>query len=167
MEAIVPLFALGSLYVVNQKQKSKKEGFNSSNLPNVSIPDKNYNNEVENVLSNETDNTTKLSTVNKYKGEGSGVYTDKYFDNSGYKSAQNIDNQYTSLTGENVNGSYFEHNNMVPFFGSNLRSAVLDENINESILDNYTGSGSQDVVKQEQAPLFEPSEKLQLGIWCP
>jgi hypothetical protein len=167
MEAIVPLFALGSLYVVNQKQKSKKEGFNSINLPNVSIPDKNYNNEVENVLSNETDNTTKLSTVNKYKGEGSGVYTDKYFDNSGYKSAQNIDNQYTSLTGENVNGSYFEHNNMVPFFGSNLRSAVLDENVNESILDNYTGSGSQDVIKQEQAPLFEPSENYNWAYGAP
>ena len=66
MEAIVPLFALGSLYMVNekQKQKNKKEGFNSSGLPNVSGPDKNYNNEVENILSNETDNTTKLGTVN-------------------------------------------------------------------------------------------------------
>ena len=45
MEAIVPLFALGSLYLVNEKQKQKKdEGF-SSHLPNVDVPDKNYNNQ--------------------------------------------------------------------------------------------------------------------------
>ena len=125
MEAIVPLFALGSLYMVNekQKQKNKKEGFNSSGLPNVSIPDKNYNNEVENILSNETDNTTKLGTVNKYDG-ASGAYTDKYFDNNNNNNnyySSGPSGQYKTLGGEYADSSYFKHNNMVPFFGGNLK----------------------------------------------
>ena len=117
MEAIVPLFALGSLYMVNekQKQKNKKEGFNSSGLPNVSIPDKNYNNEVENILSNETDNTTKLGTVNKYDG-ASGAYTDKYFNQVG-NNEDNSDAQYYSLSGNMVSREYFRHDNMTPYFG--------------------------------------------------
>lgn len=168
MEAIVPLFALGSLYMVNekQKQKNKKEGFNSSGLPNVSIPDKNYNNEVENILSNETDNTTKLGTVNKYDG-ASGAYTDKYFDNNNNNYSSGPSGQYKTLGGEYADSSYFKHNNMVPFFGGNMRNAILDENTSEAVLDNYTGSGSQDIVKQEQSPLFAPSENLQYSYGAP
>ena len=149
MEAIVPLFALGSLYMVNekQKQKNKKEGFNSSGLSNVSIPDKNYNNEVENILSNETDNTTKLGTVNNYDG-ASGAYTDKYFDNNNNNYSSGPSGQYKTLGGEYVDSSYFKHNNMVPFFGGNMRNAVVDENTSEAVLDNYTGAGSQDIIKQ-------------------
>ena len=168
MEAIVPLFALGSLYVVNEKQKQKKqkEGFNSSGLPNVSIPDKNYNNEVENILSNETDNTTKLGTVNKYDG-ASGVYTDKYFDNATASSSAAPVGQYKTLAGDYADSSYFQHNNMVPFFGGNMRNAVIDENTSEAILDNYTGSGSQDITKKEQSPLFAPQENLQYSHGAP
>lgn len=168
MEAIVPLFALGSLYVVNEKQKQKKqkEGFNSSGLPNVSIPDKNYNNEVENILSNETDNTTKLGTVNKYDG-ASGVYTDKYFDNATASSSAASVGQYKTLAGDYADSSYFQHNNMVPFFGGNMRNAIVDENTSEAILDNYTGSGSQDITKKEQSPLFAPQENLQYSHGAP
>lgn len=162
MEAIVPLFALGSLYLVNEKQKQKKdEGFSGQQqLPNVDVPDKNYN--MENVLSNETEKTTKLSTVNKYNG-ASGAYTDKYFDNNQSIIQPHDGAKYKSLSGENVDSSYFKHNNMVPFFGGTLRNMVLDENTNESILDSHTGAGSQNITKKEQAPLFEPSDNYQLA----
>ena len=50
----------------------------------------------------------------------------------------------------------FRHNNMQPFFGSKVKGKMGDEN-HESILDGLTGLGSQQIEKQEQAPLFKPS----------
>lgn len=187
MEIAIPLVALGGLYIIsNQNRNKTNETFQQlgdSNLPNVNTPDKNYPNEypVKNV---ETDLTSKLSTVNVY--DGTQVYTDKYFNpavnskittpytqfeygginqTGGRETAS--DKYYTSMTGEKVDTSYFQHNNMVPFFGGHLRSTLVDSNTNESILDNYTGSGSQIFSKKEQAPLFSPKEGYQWAHGTP
>jgi hypothetical protein len=56
---------------------------------------------------------------------------------------------------------------MVPFFGSNIRSRHVDNNSNESVLDNYIGSGSQTIIKKETAPLFSPSENQQWAHGAP
>ena len=156
----IPLFALSALYVVaNQSKKQKHENF--ENLPNTDIPNKNYPDET--VVSYDTDVTSKLSTVNRFENAG-GVYTDKYFSQAGVANTiKSIDGQagsqatYYSLTGEKVDGNYFQHNNMVPFFGSHLRNNQVNANRSESVLDNYVGAGSQYVSKSEQAPLFAPS----------
>ena len=44
MEVIVPLFALSSLYFINNQNKKKKvDTFsNQYNLPNTDVPDENY-----------------------------------------------------------------------------------------------------------------------------
>jgi len=162
MEAVIPLFALGSLYVVNKNTK-KKEGFNDTRLPNVNTPNKNYPQEYP-VLNHEEDQTTQLAATNKYNGS---AYTDKFFDVTGLSSASPTGGEYYSLTGEKVSGDYFEHNNMVPYFGSKSHTMVLDENTSESILDNYTGAGSQDVTKKEQMPLFAPNENYQWSHGAP
>ena len=138
MELAIPLVALGSLYVINNQKKpnsgKNKEGFaNRALLPNSDIPDANYSP----TLHDETTYTSKLSTVNKYNG---GAYTDKYFSpesGSQYSnnSVENKDASYYSLTGNKVDKDYFQHNNMVPFFGSTVRSTFTDSNTNESILD--------------------------------
>lgn len=164
MEAVVPLFALGSLFVVNKKQREKKnakEGFNDSKLPNAHVPDRNYPPEGR-AVSAETDRSSQLSTVNRYDN-AAGAYTDKYFTAQPSGSTDT----YTSLSGEKVGGDYFQHNNMVPFFGSNLRSMMRDDTANEAVLDNYTGSGSQDISKQEQAPLFAPEDNYQWAHGAP
>ena len=75
--------------------------------------------------------------------------------------------QYQSLTGESVDGSYFKHSNMTPFFGSKLRNIQLDANSNESILDNYQGQGSQIIVKRERSPLFSPDTNYQWANGSP
>ena len=169
MELAIPLVALGSLYVINnQKQSNKcknKEGFSSRELlPNTDIPDANFSQpEYE-----ETTYTSKLSSVNKYAGGG--AYTDKYFtpeSGSQYGHAGNPDAAYTSLTGKTVDKDYFQHNNMVPFFGSTVRSSFVGSNANESLLDSMTGSGSQQRSKGEQAPLFAPSENYQWAYGAP
>jgi hypothetical protein len=162
MELAIPLVALGSLYIVsNQTKEPKPEGF----LPNTNVPDKNYNEEVP----SNTDLTAKLTTMNKY--DGPSVYTDKYFNpySKGSLVKENIaadSTQYKSLTGDTVDSNYFEHSNMMPFFGGKIRSAI-DPKSNEAIMDNYLGSGSQVIAKTEQAPLFAPNEKYHWANGAP
>jgi len=171
----IPLLALGGLYVVsNQSREPKayKEGFHNdpNYLPNTDVPNRNFPEELP-ITNMETDLTSKLSTVNQY--DTPSVYSDKYFNpnipgslSSAYtKSVGPAD--YYSLTGDKVNASYFEHNNMVPFFGSNLRTTRTDPNSTESIMDNYTGSGSQNIRKKEQAPLFAPQDNYQWAHGAP
>ena len=185
MELAIPLVALGGLYIASNSN-SKKEGFGpngtyeNKHLPNMDIPNRNYPDQA--IHSEQSDLTSKLSTVNTYDGQQ--VYTDKYFNpNSkssllGSNSTQNSNmfssqipassaSQYVSLTGEKVGFDYFQHNNMAPFFGSHLRTIRTDANSNESVLDNMNGSGSQIIKKTERAPLFSPQENYQFANGAP
>ena len=75
MELAIPLLAMGGLYIATNQDKKERSGFtNMSRLPNVDIPDQNYSE----MQPNESEPTSKLSTVNKYDGRQ--AYTDKYFD---------------------------------------------------------------------------------------
>jgi len=189
MEVAIPLLAIGGLYIASNPSKNKDnfQGgsrrnngggvISGSDLPNVDVPNRNYPTEypVENEI---RDLTSKLSTVNKY--DGGSVYTDKYFNPelntaavasyaplNNDQSVASTSAQYTSLTGETVNQDYFRHNNMVPFFGGHIRGRNVDANNNESILDNYSGTGSQTIIKREQAPLFAPGENYQWANGAP
>lgn len=176
MEMVIPLFALSSLYIINNQTKKKDEGFaNRQRLPNIDVPNRNYPSETP-IVSSETDLTSELSTVNRFNNAG-GVYTDKYFNpdivaemvlsNSVGNTTPTPQPYYTSLTGDKVGSDYFQHNNMVPFFGSNVGSNQSAANSAESILDNYVGSGSQAMVKKEVAPMFAPSENEQWAYGAP
>lgn len=167
MEFAIPIAALTGLYFVNnQSKKEKKETFsNRSQLPNIDIPNRNYPSELP-VVSMDNDLTSELSTVNRYDS-GGGVYTDKYFNPNQNQETDSNKAEYYSLTGDKVNGSYFEHNNMVPFFGSNLRTRISNENTQEGVLDNYTGAGSQYITKKEQSPMFAPTTNQQFAHGAP
>jgi hypothetical protein len=163
MEIAIPGIALGLMYIMNNQSNNNEdteEAFGNNNaLPNTNVPNRNYPSEHP-IVSEEIDRTSLLSTVNKID-TGGGVYTDKYFDanmSSKREQPENEQAEYYSLTGEKVGGSHFEHNNMVPFFGSKSRSQNSQANSTEGILDNYIGSGSQTITKKEQAPLFAPNE---------
>ena len=172
MELVIPLIALGGLFIVsNQSKKSESFKNNESGyLPNTDVPDHNYPvssyilNEPSNFTNPESDLTTKLSTVNRY--DGGQAYTDKYFNPNSIPTPATSANTYYSLTGSTVDNSYFRHNNMVPFFGSHLPN---QPNVNsvESVLDNYTGAGSQIFQKREVAPLFAPGENVQYANGTP
>lgn len=180
MEIGIPLVAAGLLYVVNKQSSSSsssrsiKDGFtvgHEGKLPNTDIPNRNYPSETP-VVNRETDLTSKLSTNNVYDGQQ--VYTDKYFNPAVQNNRFGPNNQsatenasYTSLSGQAVDGSYFRHNNMVPYFGGSVRSRNVPESANESIMDNYTGSGSQTIIKKEQSPLFAPGENYQYAHGAP
>jgi len=173
MEIVLPLLAFGSLYMVSNQSSKKQETqtpetFQSMNqqLPNTDLPDVNYGQ----VINAETDLTSQLSTANKY--DTPYAYTDKYFNPTSDMAVSNHRNEYggksfQSLTGDNVDSAYYQHNNMVPFFGSTVRTRLLDENSNEGLMDSLTGSGSQNLRKKEQAPMFTPGSNLQWTYGMP
>jgi hypothetical protein len=178
MEVAIPLIALGSLYIVTNQKKKENLANMTKGLPNTDIANSNFPSEypIRNV---ETDQTSKLSHDNRYDG---GAYTDKFFNpNSGSsllddpnkpKMVKNINGtsaeaKYKSLTGQMVTSDSFSHNNMTPFFGGNLRTRHVDNNSNESILDNANGTGSQIIHKKEQAPMFAPHTNLQWAYGMP
>jgi hypothetical protein len=173
MELAIPALALGALYLVtNQSSSSNAEGYEGV-LPNTDIPDANYPADRA-VVNTETDLTSKLSTVNKY--DTPKAYTDKYFDPAtiaqmnrdlGNFSGGSSKKVFTSLTGDKVGDDYYQHNNMVPFFGSTLRSRIVNENANEGLLDSMQGAGSQYISKTERAPLFSPNENMQWAHGMP
>lgn len=175
MELAIPALALGALYLVtNQLSTSSKldEGYEGI-LPNTDVPDANFPEDRE-LINAETDLTSELMTVNKY--DTPQVYTDKYFDPAsiaqmnrdlGNFQGSSETPSYTSLTGDKVNAEYYQHNNMVPFFGSTLRTRIINENSNEGLLDSMQGAGSQYLSKTERAPLFSPSENLQWAHGMP
>jgi len=196
MELAIPLVALGGLYIISNQSKNP-ENFSQRQtpkyeaaLPNTNVPDKNYPKEYpyNGVNNAETDLTSKLSTVNLF--DSPQVYTDKFFNpnvnhsvvNPGAMQNSSVNQGSTqttggssnapsrsfySMTGEKVEQSYFQHNNMVPFFGSHSRTNHSDANSNESLIDSYTGSGSQIISKRESAPLFNPSENYQWAHGMP
>lgn len=167
MELAIPGVALGLLYVVSNQSNKNSENFkNRTRLPNVDTPNTNYPSEYP-IVSSDMQQTSQLSTANRYDNS-EGTYTDKFFNpNTNLNTPASGQPQYYSLTGDRVDSTYFEHNNMVPFFGSRLRSQIANTNSNESILDSYSGSGSQIITKKEMAPLFSPHSNLQWANGAP
>lgn len=158
MELAIPLVALGGLYIVSNKDEKKpaKEGFKTK-LPNLDVPDPSSD------FVKNGDASSQLSTMNKYTGT---AYTDKYFSEKANTARVQTSNVYTSINGQQVDSAHFQHNNMMPFFGGKMRSSV-NATSNESVLDNYLGTGSLQINKSEQSPLFNPKEKLQYAYGAP
>ena len=186
MELAIPLVALSSLYFISKSNNNEQseEGFQPNNtmemeLPNTNIPNVNYPSEIP-IRDAVLDITTKLAVDNKYNGES---YTDKFFNladpknilKNEYwqsKTGMNTDSDdgsedFIALSGQKVDSNYFTHNNMVPYFGSKVRSRKFEANQNEGLMDTYTGNGSQTIDKKEQAPLFAPNENYQWAYGAP
>ena len=167
MEILLPAAALVSLYFINRKTD---EGFES--LPNTNIPDRNYT-DSSNEIPSELDKTSQLSVQNKTNIQK--VYTDKYFKKHEGFHTLNPNNQqespdtqmYLSINGDEVSSNHFQHNNMTPFFGGKIRTNHSQDNTNESILDSYSGAGSQIINKKESIPLFPPENNSQWAHGMP
>jgi hypothetical protein len=168
MEIAVPLLALGGLYVASN-QENKKEGYESmgkpvNSLPNYEPPPINY------------PITAPVNSSNPNMYRNPNTVTDRYFKPSIYQEYRNgpdqfgnvaKTNNFTSLTGNNVSKTDFKHNNMAPFFGGRMRGSTQDANLSETVLDNMIGSGSQQIRKQEQAPLFTPQKDIRYANGAP
>jgi len=166
MELAVPLVALGGLYVASN-QDNKKEGY------------KNMDKGVMDTRVPPPINYPKLAPVtnsnpNKYRDPN--TVTDRYFNPKIYQEYRNGPDQFgnvsksddfKSLTGNTVNKDNFKHNNMVPYFGSKIRGSTQNPNVAETVLDNMSGLGTQQIKKQEQAPLFTPQKDIRYANGAP
>ena len=141
---------------------------------------------LQNIFPNPTNKKLDISTVNdvnnysnidencNYNNDNTGVYQDNYFkrDWPTDQNKQNINNSspdgnsFTSLTGENVDPTNLQHNNMQPFFGSKVTGNIYSEH-SDALLDSKTGSGTFNVKKQEMAPLFKPEKNMSYGSGTP
>ena len=91
---------------------------------------------------------------------------DKHFIPPTYE--KRSEQEYTDLAGRtmNINDQVV---NMVPFFGKtkNIGNNSKGSDGMDSTLDNYTGAGSTQITKTENAPLFKPQDNIQHAYGMP
>tara|TARA_Y100000780_G_C13691873_1_gene419885 strand:+ start:282 stop:2078 length:1797 start_codon:yes stop_codon:yes gene_type:complete len=165
-ELAISLTLLGGMYILSNKEAKNEENF-TVNREKKDSRSRMYKNELHNMQENNfpTNGTAELIKDDNYYPNPNNAM-DKYFDQSQFQDEINDGNKYKSLTGNVVEKSELQHNNMVPFFGSKVRASD-DRNVNESRLDNMMGNGSQHFSKKETAPLFKPQENLQWAHGAP
>lgn len=105
---------------------------------------------------------SQVKDTNKYLNQTS--YEDQI--DHGARPGNNLPNIY-SLSGNVLSEKNFTHHNMVPFIGGKIAGALYDDKYAENILDNMNGSGSQQIKKIEQAPLFAPTDNMQYAYGAP
>jgi len=156
MELAIPLVAMGGLFILSKQNKENKhaEAFTQMHrnyLPNTNRPVKNFP---------ITDREELENTLNKYDGKKN--TTDNYYNPGNYETLQSTDEEtnkkFQNMAGESMRMGEMTHNNMVPYFGSSVTQST--SGTNESLLDRYTGTGSQRIRKEGQAPLFKPEKNM-------
>lgn len=64
------------------------------------------------------------------------------------------DDVVSSLSGRSIPSGEFKHNNMVPYFGGRVKQNMR-ANVNNSLLDQYTGAGYTQISKKEVENMFD------------
>ena len=164
MELAIPLVAFGGLFILSKQNKDKKnaEAFtqmHKKHLPNTNTPVKNW----------PIVNREELEkNINQYSGIKNTV--DNYYNPNGdmgdtISSNNETNAQFKNMAGESMNTNEMTHNNMVPYFGSSVTQSTTGSN--EGLLDKYTGTGSQRIQKEGQAPLFKPQKDMNWNYGMP
>ena len=177
MELALPLLALGGLYVASNRE-------NNNDTVTPYGPSSRSASTVEGFQKQPSSSAPRAATLqpsfpqepNAIKSKGSGLgeshltdnpnpFTDRYFNASGQNIQDEIQSKggYSSISG-NDESKPMTHNNMVPFFSSKTSGPGGEH---ASFLDNMSGSGSQYISKQEQAPLFAPQKDMRFANGTP
>lgn len=151
MEFVLPFVALGGMYIISNRTNEGFENDDNENDDN-NIP----------LLRSEIE-YNKDERLQNNEQEGLRQTTDALFN----RENMSIPEFTSTLSGEKMTNEQFQHNNMVPFFGAKIKGNYNDYKINESILDNMNGSGSQMKSKEERAPLFTPAENMNYAHGAP
>jgi len=176
-EIMIPLALLSGMYILSNQNEDEKQAHNK-NVEKNRETFINNNTTLNKVKNAELPNNKQIE--NNFPVSGTAVlkHSPQYYHNPNNskgdffqeveykKQASQNPNTYKSLTGNDVTASDLNHNNMVPFFGTNVKQ-YNGSAINESRLDNMIGSGSQHIKKQEMAPLFRPEENMHWAHGAP
>ena len=155
-EVAIPMAVLGVMYIISNKNSNDKEGFTNSSTSSLNVAPliRNYPEDKKRDLLNKTN----VQTYQGYKNS-----SENFYQPDGYKKALENNEQkqdtFKSINGEEMTTKNMKHNNMVPFFGSKITQQGGNRGF-ESILDNYTGAGSQLIKKEGIAPMFKPESNL-------
>ncbi len=156
----IPIAALLLMWKLsnNEDDDDNIENFrNKSNLPNMDIHPNNYPIEDYKDIKNNRNRYMAHRDNYKYNHEFKNN-VDKYFMPENHENKlKDINDNFNSISGKSMKISELEHNNMTPFFGSNV---TQNNKGYESILDNHTGGGSQHIEKQGMEPMFKPEKNM-------
>jgi len=178
-EIAIPILGLGAMYILSNQNKedeiSSQEKFTNRSGPRqrklqmgnveTGVPVRPPVNFPVQTFADVGDNPASYPAPN--------TATDRYYKQDVYEKKVEAGGDPTnamlfkSLSGDSVQKKDIKFNNMVPFFGSNVTQRTTNFRGNESILDSYSGSGSQIIHKKEQAPLFAPHENLHYAHGTP
>ena len=179
-EIAIPVLGLGAMYILSNQNKEDESSVNKEKFTNRSVPPSQQL-PMGNVKTGLPVSPPENFPVQTFAdvGENPASYpspnaaTDRYYRQDVYEKKVEAGGDPTnamlfkSLTGDSVQKKDIKFNNMVPFFGSNVTQRTTKFGGNESILDSYSGSGSQIIHKREQAPLFAPHENLHYAHGTP
>jgi hypothetical protein len=139
MDAVSLMIGLGGLYIISNRCGSDVEDFSNKEKPSLADYPVSKKEEYEIKYNQPTDKYFNGEMINNERKESKG--------------------QVYGLSGELINESTFTHSNMKPFFGGKIKGGTYSEN-SQYILDNLQGSGSQQIEKADQAPLFKPKPDM-------
>ena len=153
---VAGLIGLGIIMNKNGKQdrKSKTEINGKYNLNNV------YNSNI----SNQAMQFEKELVEKKYNESKNPDTTNIIPNNYNQKiinepKVEKPDVIVSKLSGAPINRQNFTHNNMVPFFGSNIKQNMSD-NSNSTIMEKFTGNGDGYQNKKEVTRMFKLEKKM-------
>ncbi len=155
---MIELYILGTLsamgYLLNKSSspvETKSKAINKNEIPSMdTIYSANHFDKVKAIEDRKAakfyemaKNPKKTNVISKNYG----AMKDEFIPNKKIK----------SLSGDYIDAEQFTHNNMVPFFGGNVKQNI-GEGASKTILENYTGVGDLFQNKKEQASMYDQSK---------
>ena len=169
----IPIVLLGSIYILSEQEKKdthKQNNITDKKISRVFFTENklnegytNYND--ANIVDLIATNNSNNDPVNNFANPNQ--QTDNYFIANSTNILRQPAKSINLMSGQQSSSDDFKHSNMKPFYGAKIRGSIADINLTESILDSKQGSGSQNYSKSEVAPLFNPSENVNLPNGTP
>ena len=155
--------ALVGYWVNNNETQAENTTPNSSIKEKYKSTNSSGKNDLARFVAKNRKNSTKKSAVviNRSNINGSNQLLNNILDRPESSRSNNQRSKekivFSKLTGLPIKEEEFTHNNMVPFFGSNVKQNT-SEYANNQILENYTGVSNYSISKSEIEPMFDPSK---------
>lgn len=153
----IPIVLAGALFLMSN-DKSKKENFLSAELEGDAKNEQSLLSvEAEDYYANVDKTSLNMNNQGQYS-----QFQDKYFILDKYNQPSS-NNEFKSLSGNMMTYADIKHNNEQIFYRNKSYGVDSQQKYNNQIstLDNYTGSGSLHIDKNEVGSLFKPQSNIQ------
>lgn len=163
---MIELYVLATLgamgYLLNKASNNDVSAKNSTKISVNEIPSQDTVYEAKHfqrVKEAEERKAQKMYELSKKPKKNNVVDKNFALLNAGGKEALASSDRIKSLSGEYIDAKQFIHNNMVPFFGGNVKQNMSDH-ANATLLESYTGVGQTFMDKKEVASMYDMSKDV-------